>query len=398
MLASLASGTSRIRGILRSTDTESTAAALRSLGAPLPSLSDDVSITGVGLRGMRSPGSDLDCGNSGTAARLLAGVVAGQKIKARFIGDSSLSARPMKRVADPLTAMGASFAFERGDGLPMTVSGSKLRPIDYDTRSASAQVKSAILLAGLVSEVEVTVRETARSRDHTERMLIALGARVTTSGTVTRFTPVQALRPLDITVPRDPSSAAFFLALGTLADDGELTLPGVCTNPTRGGFIAALVRMGGSVELLNPSSESGEEIATLRVRPSGLHSLQIAAEEISALIDELPVLSCLAAGAGVALEVRGAEELRAKESDRIRAIVENLRRVGADADERSDGLVVREGRRKLRGAVVTQGDHRIAMAFGILAKLPGNEISIDDPRCVAVSYPDFWNDLAKAVA
>lgn len=398
MLSVLAEGTSVLRGILCSADIESTAAVLRLLGADIAPLSDELTVEGVGLGGMRAPPSDLDCGNSGTTARLVAGIVAGQPIRARFTGDSSLSARPMKRIADPLAAMGATLSFENGDGLPMTVGGAQLHGVDWDTGAASAQVKSAILLAALVSRVEVTVRETARSRDHTERMLTALGAQVHSQGAITHMAPPSALRPLAFAVPRDPSSASFFIALATLADEGELLLPGVCTNATRGGFISALARMGGSIDLENPSSELGEDIATLRVRPASLRALQIVAADVPSLIDELPMLACVAAGVGVALEIHGAAELRLKESDRIRAIVENLRRVGAVAEERADGLVVREGRKKLSGRILTRGDHRIAMAFGVLARVPGNEITVDDPGCVAVSYPGFWADLDRAVA
>ena len=364
----------------------------------IPALSGEMRVKGAGLGGMTEPASDLDCGNSGTTARLMTGIVAGQPIRARFTGDGSLSRRPMRRIAQPLEAMGARISFETVDGLPMTVNGARLSPIDWDTHAASAQAKSAILLAALVSGVEATVRETMRSRDHTERMLNALGADVRVTDTVVHLTPVSALRSLDITVPGDPSSAAFFIALATLAEDGELILPGVCVNATRGGFISAVTRMGGSIELGDAANEGGEDTATLRVRPAALHPLQIVAEDVPSLIDELPMLACLAAGAGVALEIHGAAELRVKESDRIRAVVENLRRVGVAAEERPDGLLVPDGKRKLSGSVITRGDHRIAMAFGVLARIPGNEISIDDRDCVNISYPSFWTDLDRATA
>jgi 3-phosphoshikimate 1-carboxyvinyltransferase len=398
MMAALADGTSTLSGLLESEDVESTARVLRALGAKIPALADRVRITGIGLRGMKSHGTDLDCGNSGTTTRLVAGIVAGQSIRARFTGDASLSARPMKRIADPLVAMGATFTFSGDDGLPMTVTGAQLDPIDWDTRGASAQVKSAILFAALTSGVEVTVRETARSRDHTERMLAALGAGVRVDEMTVHFTPASSIRPLDITVPADPSSSAFFIALATLATEGELSLPNVCVNPTRGGFIAALTRMGGAIELENPSSEAGEDTATLRIRPAELKPLQIVAADVPSMIDELPMLACVAAGAGVSLHIHGASELRHKESDRIKAIVENLTRIGASAEETADGLVVLEGRKKLSGEVITRGDHRIAMAFGVLSKIPGNDIRIDDRDCVAVSYPGFWRDLDRAVA
>lgn len=398
MLAALATGPSEIRGILRSADVQSTASVLRRLGANVPPLAERMTVDGMGLNGMRAPKDDLDCGNSGTTARLMSGIVAGQPITARFVGDGSLSARPMKRIAEPLTAMGAKISIAENDGLPMTIAGAQLKPIDWDTRAASAQTKSAILLAGLVSRVEVTVHEKMRSRDHTERMLASLGADVRVTGTTVHLTPTSALKHLDLSVPGDPSSAAFFIALGTLADSGELLLPRVCVNATRGGFISAVTRMGGSVELVDPANEAGEDTATIRVRPGTLRSLQITAADVPSLIDELPMLACLAAGAGVALEIHGAAELRVKESDRIRAIVGNLKRIGVSAEERPDGLLVPEGKHRLAGAVVTEGDHRIAMAFGVLSKLPGSGITIDDRDCVAVSYPGFWNDLDRAVA
>lgn len=398
MLAALADGTSDLRGLLRSEDIESTARALRALGAHVPALADRVGIAGVGLRGMKSPADDIDCGNSGTTTRLVAGIVAGQSVSARFTGDESLSARPMKRIADPLSAMGATFTFGGGDGLPMTVAGAQLHSVDWETRGASAQVKSSILLAALVSRVEVTIRESARSRDHTERMLAALGAGIRAEDTTVTFRPPASLGPLDINVPADPSSAAFFIALATLADEGELSLPNVCVNPTRGGFIAALAGMGGSIELDNPRSEGGEDTATLHIEPSSLKPHQIVAAEVPSMIDELPILACVAAAAGVSLEIHGASELRHKESDRIKAIVGNLARIGASAQETADGLVVHEGRKQLRGDVITGGDHRIAMAFGVLSKIPGNDIRLDDRDCVAVSYPEFWHDLNMAVA
>jgi 3-phosphoshikimate 1-carboxyvinyltransferase len=398
MLSALATGTSSVRGILRSADVESTANVLRALGAHVPALSDEMRINGVGFTGMRTPSTDLDCGNSGTTTRLMTGIVAGQDIRARFMGDESLSRRPMKRITEPLTQMGARFEFENADGLPMTVTGTRLHPVDWDTKAASAQTKSAILLAALVSGVEAKVREKIRSRDHTERMLTALGAELRVNDTTVHLSATTRLNALDLAVPADPSSAAFFIALATLAGDGELYLPRVCVNATRGGFVAALTRMGASIELSDLSTEGGEDTATLRVQPASLHPLQIVAADVPSLIDELPMLACLAAASGVALEIHGAAELRVKESDRIRAIVDNLRRVGADAEERPDGLAVREGRRILSGDVVTHGDHRIAMAFGVIGKLPGNDIRIDNRDCVAVSYPAFWDDLDRATA
>ncbi len=391
-------GESRIRGILRSADVESTASVLRTLGVPVPALSDDLSFEGVGFGGLREPGLPLLCGNSGTTARLMAGVAAASPFASRFEGDASLSRRPMKRVAEPLTAMGARIEFEREDGLPMTVYGGDLAGIAWNTRAASAQTKSAILFAGLVAGVGVTVRELRRSRDHTERMLASLGVPLTVGETSVSVTPASILQPLDISIPSDPSSAAFPAALGTLAASGEVRIPGVCINPTRIGFFNALSRMGGSVRFLEKRTVAGEPTATVVVAPRKLHGIRIDADEVPAIIDELPMLACVAAASGVSLDVSGAEELREKESDRISVVVSNLNAIGAEAEEKRDGLRVHgHGARPLRGRVSTYGDHRIAMAFGVLGFLDGNEIELDDRGCVDVSYPGYWSDMASLV-
>ncbi len=398
ILASLTAGESRIRGILDSDDVRSTAEALRALSAKVPPLTDDMRVKGSGLRELRQPRRGLDCGNSGTTARLLAGVVAAHPFSARFEGDASLSRRPMKRIAEPLTYMGAQFDFEHGDGLPMTVRGVDLRSIDWDTGASSAQVKSAILLAGLISGVEVRITEKARSRDHTERMLRAMGVDAESDGTQVCLRPIDRLEPIELDVPADPSSAAFFVALGALATEGELTLTEVCLNPTRSGFFDALIRMGARIDRKGSRSSGGEEVGSLRVSPTQLKSFRISEAEVPALIDELPLLACVAAAAGVDLEISGAGELRVKESDRINAVVHNLRSVGADAEELPDGLRVHASRRSLSGTVDPRGDHRIAMAFGILSAASGNLITVTNPECVAVSYPRFWEDLRRVTA
>ena len=398
ILSCLAEGESRVAGILDSEDVRSTAGVLRSLGANIPELTGEMRIAGVGLRGLCPPKAALDCGNSGTTTRLLAGVVAGHPFSARFEGDASLSRRPMKRIAEPLTYMGAKFDFERGDGLPMTVQGVELRSIDWDTKSASAQVKSAILLAGLVSQVEVRVTESSRSRDHTERMLRSMGVDVENDRNQVWLRPARRLTPLDLAVPADPSSAAFFVALATLAGGGELQLDDVCLNPTRIGFINAIKRMGGDIRVTARATEGGEETGTLSVHPASLSDLRIAAADVPSLIDELPLLACVAAAAGVQLEITGAAELRVKESDRISVVVRNLRAVGAKAEELPDGLRVLPGPREFAGTVDPQGDHRIAMAFGVLSAVSGNRIEIRNPEVVAVSYPGFWEDLKRVAA
>ncbi|MDQ2668163.1 MAG: 3-phosphoshikimate 1-carboxyvinyltransferase [Gemmatimonadota bacterium] len=399
IFSALANGTSRVRNILHSADVQSTASVLRLLGVGIPDLGTSMEITGVGPQGLRATNRELDCGNSGTSVRLLAGVVAGSGIKGRFVGDESLHTRPMRRVQRPLEAMGARVELNEQGRLPMIVHGAPLTQVEWNNDTSSAQVKSCILLAALCSGVEATVREPNRSRDHTERMLAAHGVEVWVNESAVLLFGGQSLTPLDIDVPGDPSSAAFFAALAALAPKAELLLERVCVNETRTGFMAALTEMGASVELEDKVLASGEWIANVRVTGgAGLRGITLGREAIPTLIDELPLLACIAAYAEGETRVSGAEELRVKESDRIAAVVSNLRALGADAEELPDGFVITGTNPRLRGTVVTYGDHRMAMAFGILAALPGNEIAIDDRDCVAVSYPRFWDDLHAVTA
>ena len=398
ILASLAEGESRIRGILESEDVHSTAGVLRALGASVPNLSRSFVVKGSGIRGLRQPRVELQCGNSGTTTRLMAGVVAAHPIAAQFVGDDSLSRRPMKRVAEPLGYMGARFEFTRGDGLPMTIHGTDLRSIDWDTKASSAQVKSAILLAGLVAGVEVRVTEKSPSRDHTERMLRSSDVDIENDGNQVCLRPTTRVAPLDIDVPADPSSASFFVALAALASGGELVLTDVCLNPTRTGFLDVMQRMGARIEVIERRESGGETVSSLRIRPSELRGAVVGGADIGAIIDELPLLACVAAAAGVDLEIKGAEELRVKESDRIATVVRNLRAVGSMVDELPDGLRVHPSRRPLAGTIDPHGDHRIAMAFGILSAATGNQITVTNPGCVAVSYPRFWQDLQTVTA
>ena len=399
IFSALAPGVSRVQGILASADVRATAGVLRSLGVPVPDLGASMEIAGVGPTGLRTPDGDLDCGNSGTSARLLAGVVAGSGLSGRFIGDASLSRRPMRRVQRPLEVMGARVELEAHGGLPMTVRGGPLTQIEWTNDTSSAQVKSCVLLAALCAGVEATVREPIRSRDHTERMLAAHGVEVWVNEGAVLLFGGQSLSPLDLDVPADPSSAAFFAALAALAPKGELLLERVCVNETRTGFLAALAEMGASVEMEENVLRSGEWTANVHVTAGGtLRGVTIGRAAIPTLIDELPLLACLAAYADGETRVTGAEELRVKESDRISAVVSNLKALGADAAELPDGFVVTGTRPRLRGTVTTYGDHRLAMAFGVLAALPGNEIAIDDRDCVAVSYPRFWEDLHRVTS
>jgi len=399
--AALASGRSRIRNILPSADVRSTAGVLRALGAGVPELGDDMRVDGRGLVGLTAPTHALDCGNSGTTARLVSGVLSGCPFASRMVGDASLSRRPMGRVARPLTMMGAHFAFDAGEHLPMVVTGGPLRSIRFESPTASAQVKSAILLAGLVGRVAVSVTEPVRSRDHTERMLAALGIDVRSLGLEASLEPASELSPFQLDVPADPSSAAFFAALaaaGGVRGGGALELTDVALNPTRLGFFRALREMGADATWEVHREECGEPVGTITIAARSLHGADIRGEQVPAMIDELPMLACLGALAQGNTEIRGASELRVKESDRIAAVVQNLRAVGADADELPDGLRVRGGTRSLGGAVRTHGDHRLAMAFGVLGALTGDAITVDDPDCVSVSYPGFWSDLERVTA
>ncbi|HYC51805.1 MAG TPA: 3-phosphoshikimate 1-carboxyvinyltransferase [Gemmatimonadaceae bacterium] len=399
ILSALARGKSRISNILESADVQSTAKVLRALGADVPPLSSEFLVTGQPPRFLRDPPVPLDCGNSGTTARLMAGVVAGVGINAKLVGDASLSRRPMRRVAEPLTAMGGTIALAAHGGLPLEIFAKPLHPIEWNSPIASAQVKSAVLLAALFGGVQARVREPHLSRDHTERMLAARGVALHLSddGRTVDIEAGQVLRPVDVSVPADPSSAAFFVALALLASDGELRLSDVCLNPTRTGFYRVLERMNADVSMIDVRDEGGERVGTLVARPSRLRGITISAHEVPAMIDELPLLACLAARADGVSEVRGAGELRVKESDRIATIVANLRELGVAAEELEDGFVVEGTNRPLRGTATTNGDHRIAMCFGVLGALSGNSVLIDDPACVDISYPGFWQELQRVV-
>ncbi len=399
ILAAVTRGKSRIRNILDSADVRSTATVLRALGADVPSLSNLFYVTGKAPRFFTSPAEPLNCGNSGTTVRLMSGVVAGAGLNATFVGDASLSRRPMGRVAAPLRAMGAHVDLAEHGGLPMTVRSGPLKAVTWESEVASAQVKSAILLAAILGGVRAWIHEPQLSRDHTERMLTARGVhlRCGDGGTSIELDAGQILRPEDVDVPADPSSAAFLVALAILADEGELTLTDVCLNPTRTGFFDILRLMGADITTTETREEGGEIVGTVVARPSALRGVSLAADDVPSMIDELPLFACVAARAEGESVVRGAGELRVKESDRIATLVSNLRSLGADAEELADGFRVRGSRDALSGRVTTHGDHRIAMSFGILGALAGNEIAVDDPDCVAVSFPEFWKTLKRVV-
>jgi 3-phosphoshikimate 1-carboxyvinyltransferase len=404
ILAALASGRSVVHRPLVGADTESTAGALRALGCPVPGLADGaVRIEGVGLRGLRPPADPIDCGNSGTTARLLLGVLAGQNGAVTLTGDASLRARPMRRVTVPLTEMGARFEeLGTADRLPIRVHGGALRPIDYASPHASAQVKSAVLLAALTGGVHASVTEPLPSRDHTERMLARLGAAVVREHLDdgrhrVAIEPLPRLPGFEFEVPADFSSAAFVMAAAALSAPAPVVARSVGLNPGRTGFLDVLRRMGGVVAIENERDSCGEPIGDVVTARSTLRATRVAAAEVPSLIDEIPVIAMLAARAEGTTVIEGAGELRVKESDRISALVANLRAVGVHAEERPDGLVVEGTGSPLRGSVRAMHDHRIAMAFGVLAGAAGADIAIDDPDVVRVSYPAFW-DMVREVA
>jgi 3-phosphoshikimate 1-carboxyvinyltransferase len=403
MLAAAAEGESRLSGLLPGEDCRSTAAVLRALGAAVPDPPADgreVRVRSGGLAAWREPAAALDCGNSGTTARLLMGLLAARPFAAVLTGDASLRGRPMRRITEPLVRMGAAFReLGAADRLPVEVRGGPLHGIDHRSPAASAQVKSAVLLAGLGGGVPVSVTEPQPSRDHTERMLRALGVEVSgaagADGWRVALRPTDRLPPLELEVPGDPSSAAFLAALALLSDEGELRIPAVGVNPTRVGWIEIVRRMGGEVAVEAARVSGGEPVADLVVRPSRLRATEVGGAEVPAAIDEIPVLAVLAARAEGETRITGAGELRVKETDRIAALAANLRAVGAEAEELPDGLVVRGSDRPLAGRVPTFHDHRIAMAFGVLAALPGNAIEVEDPAVADVSYPGFWTVLRE---
>jgi len=405
LLAALAGGESRIRGILTGEDPQATASILRELGVRVPPLVADgeLRVTGVGVRGMRTPRRTLDCANSGTTARLMLGVLAGQKLEATLTGDDSLRRRPMRRVTDPLSRMGARFDPVAAPGrLPLRVTGGPLRALDYRLPVASAQLKSALLLAGVTGGVPVRLVEPGFSRDHTERMLAAAGCALTSSpegrGNRVQLTASpSALDPVDVVVPGDFSSAAFPLALALLGGAGEgIVLRGVGLNPTRTGLLPVLERMNARIEVdMRSAPERGEPAGDLIIHPSDLTGTEVRPGEIPGLIDEVPVLAVLAARVRGTTRITGAEELRVKESDRLGALAANLSPLGVEVEELPDGLVIEGTDRPLSGPVEAYGDHRIAMAFGVLGALPGNDITVDAPAAVDVSYPGFWEMLER---
>ncbi|MFZ5663325.1 MAG: 3-phosphoshikimate 1-carboxyvinyltransferase [Pseudomonadota bacterium] len=395
MLGALAEGVTRVRGFLEGEDTRATARVFERLGVRIetPDASERI-VRGVGLRGLRPPAAPLDCGNAGTGMRLLAGVLAAQPFDSVLIGDASLSRRPMGRVIDPLSRMGALIEAEPGGLPPLRIRGGRaLRGIDYATPVASAQVKSALLLAGLYAQGETVVREPHPTRDYTERMLAAFGWPIEFAPGFARIAGGHRLRATEVDVPADFSSAAFFLVAGSVIPGSDLTLEAVGMNPRRTGLLDVLRAMGADIEETNRREQGGEPVADLVVRHAPLHGIEVPVDRVPDMIDEFPALFVAAACAEGVTVVRGAAELRVKESDRIAVMAEGLRALGCEVEEAPDGARI-VGTPLRGGAVHSRGDHRIAMSFAIAAQRAAAPVRIDDVDNVATSFPGF-DELAR---
>jgi 3-phosphoshikimate 1-carboxyvinyltransferase len=388
MLGALAEGQTRIRGFLTGEDCLATMAALRELGVAIDDSNPaEIVVSGVGLRGLQAPDKALDMGNSGTGMRLLAGILAAQSFSTELTGDASLRSRPMERIAKPLRKMGADI--DTQDGCPpLQIKGRELRPLSYKSPVASAQVKSAVLLAGLFAAGETSVAEPAVTRDHTERMLQTFGVPVQSGKLIASLSGPARLQGCDIQVPGDLSSAAFPLAAGLLSTQGEVVVENAGINPTRTGIIEILRLMGGNLRIAEPGIAGTEPVGTLVTSPSQLKGVEIPQELIPLAIDELPLVFALAACAEGATLIRGAEELRHKESDRIGMMVTNLRGLGVEVEEFADGVRIVGGDIS-GGNVDSAGDHRIAMAFSIVAMCAASPVTILDTANVATSFPGY---------
>lgn len=400
MFSSLANGTSHITGLLEGEDVLATLGAFREMGVQAEGPDNGkLTINGVGMRGLKAPERDLDMGNSGTAMRLMSGVLAAQNFASKLVGDESLTGRPMRRVTVPLTAMGARCATDENGCPPIHIRGvDKLQPIDYKLPMASAQVKSAVLLAGLYADGETSVTEPAPTRDHTERMLKAYGYDCETEKVSDEISTIRVkgggqLTASNIDIPSDISSAAFFMVAASIVPGSKLTLEHVCVNPTRTGIIDVLRVMGADIRLLNERAIGGEPVADIEVNYVGLKGAEIDPKLVPLAIDEFPVICVAAACAEGVTTVSGAEELRHKESDRIAAMVKGLRAIGVDVEERKDGMVVTGGV-ITGGQVETYNDHRIAMSFAVAGGVSEGAVVVNEADHVATSFPNFV-ELAK---
>jgi 3-phosphoshikimate 1-carboxyvinyltransferase len=403
ILAALAEGTSEIRNYSPAADCASTLECVRRLGIAVDAKGEHVRIAGKGLDGLKAPRKTIDAENSGSTIRMMSGVLAGQEFTSTITGDSSLRRRPMRRVVDPLRQMGADIHSSDGDRAPLEIRGGKLHAIDYTTPVPSAQVKSAILLAGLYADGVTIVREAVRTRDHTEVALREFGANVTVAKGEVRIEPRPKLQPRRLIVPGDLSSAVFLIGAGLVLPESTLMLHNVGLNPTRSRVLDFLISIGASINLASVQLRDGELIGDVSVRHAPLTGGSISGTQVAEMIDELPMLAALGPFTEKGIEIHDAQELRVKESDRIATLAEGLRQMGARLEEFPDGLRV-EGRAsgvgatntKLRGAKVDpQGDHRIAMALAVAALGAEGDTVIKDSECVAVSFPDFFKTLER---
>lgn len=394
MLGAIAEGKTEVHHFLQGADCLSSIACFRQMGIEIENNGDIVRIHGKGLYGLQEPKDILDTGNSGTTTRLMSGILSGQDFDCVINGDASIQSRPMKRIIIPLTMMGASIESLRGnDCAPLKITGQKLSGIHYTSPVASAQVKSAILLAGLYAEGETRVTEPVLSRNHTELMLSACGGDICTEGTTAILTPVKRLEAQKIIVPGDISSAAYFMAAGLIVPHSEIYIENVGINPTRAGMVKVCQSMGGRISLENIREVCGEPVADIVVRHSALHGTTIEGALIPTLIDELPVIAVMAAFAEGQTIIRDAAELKVKESDRIAVMTENLRAMGVDITPAADGMIINGGQTPKGAAVRSHLDHRIAMSFAVAALAADGETEIINSECVNISYPSFYKDL-----
>ena len=392
MFGALADGLTEIHGFLQGADCLSTISCFSKMGISIENQGETVLVHGRGLHGLTAPDSVLDCGNSGTTTRLISGILSAQKFDTTLTGDASIQKRPMKRIIDPLSQMGAKIESVNGNGCaPLHITGSPLHSIHYNSPVASAQVKSSILLAGLYADGETRVTEPYISRDHSERMLSAFGADIHTEGTTAILQPAKQLYGQKILVPGDISSAAFFIAAGLIVPDSEILIENTGINPTRAGILKVCEDMGGDITLLNERTEGGEKIADILVRTSKLHATTIEGDIIPTLIDEIPVIAVMAAVAEGTTVIKDAAELKVKETDRIETVTDNLKAMGADVTPTDDGMIIHGGNPLHGTSIHTLLDHRIAMAFSIAALVAEGNTKILDSKCVDVSYPTFYD-------
>lgn len=396
MFGAIAKGLTEIDGFLQGADCLSTISCFECMGVSIENRGERVLVFGNGMHGLKEPDGVLDCGNSGTTTRLLSGLLSAQPFCVTLTGDESIRKRPMKRIITPLSQMGASIKSVNDNGCaPLFIEGQRLHGISYQSPVASAQVKSAVLLAGLYAEGETRVTEPYLSRNHSELMLAHFGADVRTEGTTAVLRPARELFGQKISVPGDISSAAFFIAAALMVPGSELLIRNVGINPTRDGILTVCRSMGADIEILNPSAGSGEPVADLLVRHSSLHGTEIGGAVIPTLIDELPVIAAMACLADGKTVIRDAAELKVKESNRIAVMTEGLSAMGARVEETADGMIIHGGS-PLHGAVIdSRKDHRIAMTFAVTALAAYGQTEILDADCVSISYPGFYGDLKR---